>query len=309
MAIIGLPERAFVHTDCGVHGALLFFRRVPEPRSDYDVFVGWVQNLGYDRLGRDVPENDLPSVLAAYQQQEWPSENAVSIRKLLAWKRFDPAWIKVADTLPEANGDLAGGYIALTEIVRVRDARISRRTLERDATYIYFEVSDTDIESGEIVRVHEGRGWELQRKSRIKNRVRAGDVLFPNHRDSLIARSAPTGRSAVIVDDAHDGVLTTDRFIVLEPLVDPHLVVAILNSAGVRHQIVAQSRGAASLDIRERTLESVLVPKLLVEGVRLSTEVRELREVLANTSQALSVFMQEGFGSASEFRPDAFQSL
>jgi tRNA1(Val) A37 N6-methylase TrmN6 len=315
MAIIGLPERAFVHTDCGVHGALLFFRRVRKPRSDYDVFVGWVEKLGYDRLGRDIPDNDLPSILAAYRQTEWPPENSVSIRKLLAWRRFDPAWIKVVDTLPENDGSQAGDYVPLTEIVRVRDARISRRSLDPDGTYVYFEVSDTDIASGDIVRVHDGRGWELQRKSRIKNRVQAGDVLLPNHRDSLIAKGAPTGRSAVIVDDTHDGVLTTDRFIVLQPLVDPFLAIAVLNSAGVRRQIVAQSRGAASLDIRERTLRSVLVPRSVVEGqiatdiVRLSTDVRELRQTLATKAGELSVLTEDGFGSRLDFRPDAFRSL
>src|SRR5205085_9448124 len=52
LAIIGLPERAFVHTDCGIHGALLFLQRRAHPRDDYEVFIAWADHLGYDRLGR-----------------------------------------------------------------------------------------------------------------------------------------------------------------------------------------------------------------------------------------------------------------
>src|ERR1035441_2648537 len=59
LAIIGLPEKAFVHTDCGVHGALLFFERRRNPRSEYKVFVGRAVSLGYDRLGKPTRESDL----------------------------------------------------------------------------------------------------------------------------------------------------------------------------------------------------------------------------------------------------------
>lgn len=308
-AIIGLPERAFVHTDCGVHGALLFFERVEKPRGEYDVFVAWADRLGYDRLGRDIPENDLPEIAETFRAGSWPIENTVSIQELRRWKRFDPAWIRVARSLPSAADRESGSFIPLTELVEVRDARISRRTLDPEATYRYFEVADTDLETGQIVTIHEARGWELQRKSRIKNRVQDGDVLLPNHRDSLIARSAPTGRSAVVVDDHADGVLTTDRFIVLRPLVDRTLVIAILNSAGVRRQLVAQTRGAASLDVRERTLESVLVPTALVKGpvaeevIRRAVDLSALRADLIEKIATQRTLVEGAFGGEADFRP------
>src|SRR5690606_24075773 len=130
-------------------------------------------------------------------------------------------------------------------------------------------------ESGRITSVQESSGFELRKKGRIKQRVQSGDVLLPNHRDSLIAKGAPTGRSAVLVGDEQDGVLTTDRFIVLTPRVDPLLLQVILNSAGVRRQIVAQCRGAASLDIRERTLAAVRVPRSLLDDAHAQEIVGE----------------------------------
>jgi len=313
-AIIGLPERAFVHTDCGVHGALLFFERVSKPRDDYPLFVAWARKLGYDRLGRDVPDNDLPAIANTFHAGNWPAENTFSLRELRGWGRFDPAWLGVARSLPDSSNKPSGEFVALTDIVEIRDARISRRTLEHDTPYRYFEVSDTDIETGEILVVHEAYGWELQRKSRIKNLTRTGDILLPNHRDSLIARSAPTGRSAVTVDEPADGVLTTDRFIVLRPLIDPSVVIAVLNSAGVRRQLVAQTRGAASLDIRERTLSSVLVPRELVFGdtaveiSRRSAELKELRSQLSTGVEQQRHLIESAFGGQDDFRPAAFNS-
>lgn len=309
-AIVGLPERAFVHTDCGVHGALLFFERVRKPRKRYEVFVDWAHNLGYDRLGRDVPDNDLPLIAARYRQETWPSENTVAIGELTAWGRFDPAWIKVARSLPSAADRASGEFVPLTSLVEIRDARISRRRLQADEIYRFFEVADADIETGEIRAVHDARGWELQRKSRIKNRVENGDVLLPNHRDSLIARSSPTGRSAVVVGMGADGALTTDRFIVLRPLIDRDVLVAILNSAGVRRQLVAQTRGAASLDIRDRTLAEVLVPKVLVEGRTAETiaadagRIRTLRSELVECVEAQRGLVDAAFGGGASVRPD-----
>ncbi len=60
LAIIGLPEKAFVHTDCGVHGALLFFKRCHKPRKDYRIFVAWADQLGYDRLGKPTRTSSFP---------------------------------------------------------------------------------------------------------------------------------------------------------------------------------------------------------------------------------------------------------
>jgi hypothetical protein len=113
-----------------VHGVLLFFERVRHPRDDYDVFVAWARRLGYDRLGRDVPENDLPAILDTYRAGVWPGENRFSIRELKEWGRLDPAWIKVAKSLPTAEEAASGNFVRLTELVEIRDARVSRRALD-----------------------------------------------------------------------------------------------------------------------------------------------------------------------------------
>lgn len=314
LAIIGLPEKAFVHTDCGVHGALLFFKRVKKPRRTYNVFVDWARHLGYDRLGRYRRENDFPAIVERYRNGAWPAANTFPLKALLEHDRLDPAWLHVLRQLP-AN-DAVTDLIGLTELLDVRDARFSRRSIEDDASYRFFEVADADLETGRINRVQESSGFELRKKGRIKSRVQAGDVLLPNHRDSLIAKGAPTGRSAVLVGDEHDGVLTTDRFIVLTPRIDPLLLQVVLNSAGVRRQIVAQCRGAASLDIRERTLAQVKVPRSLIHGEQAAdiiVEAKVLTEMMLEVEDRqakLRATVDGAFGSeGGDFRPTGWAVL
>jgi hypothetical protein len=153
----------------------------------------------------------------------------------------------------------------------------------------YFEVRDTDPEFGIIIRTHEIEGSSLSRKGRIKQIVKAGDVLLPNHRDSLSSKAGDgMGRSAVLVSEAFDGVATTDRFIILESLVEENLLIAVLNSSNGRRQLVMLARGSASLDIRDSVLESVMIPDLtrlpqsaVDELSRAAADFRGLRDEIA----------------------------
>ena len=79
---------------------------------------------------------------------------------------------------------------------------------------------------------------------------------------------------------------------------------------------MAQCRGAASLDIREKTLAEVLVPKSLVEGstpdevISASAEVDELRVQLEERELKLASFVEDAFGSTrSDFRPQGWAQL
>jgi type I restriction-modification system DNA methylase subunit len=302
LAIVGLPEKAFVHTDCGVHGALLFFQRKRRPRSDYNLFVTNVSSLGYDRLGKPTRDSDLPRILGLYGDSDAEKRCSISVRDLIRHQRWDTNWIQFSRTLPVAS---SADFVPLTDLIELRDARWSRRELVQDAEYRYFEVADTDIHTGRIEEVHTTSGFELAKKGRIRNRVKTGDLLLPNHRDSLMATSAKNGRSVVIVEACFDGVLTTDRFMVLRPKVDVALAASILNSRGVRRQLIAQCRGAASLDIRAHTLDRVLVPcKLLEKGLAhsvraLTLEISSLRSRLAAKLAELNDTVETAFSDSN----------
>jgi type I restriction-modification system DNA methylase subunit len=297
-AIVGLPEKAFVHTDCGVHGVLLFLERVEKPRKDYEIFVDWAERLGYDRLGKDTQENDFPLIAKKYLAGDWPKKNTIRKKELETYGRWDAAWLKVVKDLPQNDADK---FLKLSDIVEVRQAKWSRKQIKNDESYNYFEVGDADLFTGEVHAVQKISGFELQKKGRVRVMVSTGDILLPNHRDSLMAKSAPNGRAVVYVDEALDGTLTTDRFMILRTKYSKEVVCALLNSSDVRRQMVARCRGAASLDIRESILSEILIPKAALTGKKSanlekhSLEIKRLRKALKETELELERAISSAF--------------
>jgi hypothetical protein len=221
------------------------------------------------------------------------------------YKRWDPAWLRFVQTQTSCPEDT----VALDALLEVRSARWSRRQIRDDETYHYFEVADADLETGEVREIRKISGFELLKKGRIRVQVQSGDILLPNHRDSLMAASVPNGRSAVLVNAGMDGVLTTDRFIVLRSKIDPTLLLCLLNSRGVRRQLIAQCRGAASLDIREQMFANVHVPKALLSGqvaesiIGKAFEVNQLRDRMEDAARELEQMVEPPFGDDGPIRP------
>jgi len=262
LAVIGLPGEAFHHTDCGVAGALLFLERSASRHAQpYDVFIATAETVGYDSLGRPVPENDLAAILEEYHL-EWSDAHTVSSAEIERDDRLDPAWWHHKNRRLRATlGRDRAVLVTLSSLFDVRREPLDRGRLGAVAHLRFFEVRDTDPEFGLITSGHIASPEQLRRKGRIKQYVHSGDVLLPNHRDSLVSGAAAgQGRSAVLVTEEWDGSLTTDRFVVLIPKVDPYLLIWYLNSGEVRAQLVMLSRGSASLDIRDTALSDVVVP-------------------------------------------------
>lgn len=263
LAVIGLPGEAFHHTDCGVAGALLFLERTEGSRHEqaYDVFVATAETVGYDSLGRPITENELVEILREYLS-EWTPARTVSSAEIDRDDRLDPGWWSHKNRRLRATLRQEGApVVTLSSLFDVRHESLDRTRLADVTGLRFFEVRDTDAEFGFITSAHEASREQIRRKGRIKQYVRGGDVLLPNHRDSLTSSAGGGyGRSAVLVTEEWGGTLTTDRFVVLVPKINPYLLIWYLNSAEVRDQLAMLSRGSASLDIRDTALSSVLVP-------------------------------------------------
>jgi hypothetical protein len=287
-AVVGLPTVAFEHTDCGIAGGLLFLTKKARPGRSYPVFIAQAESVGYDSIGYPIGSNDLPDILNEYQSGAGP--HFVDRAEIPPGERIDPQWWSPASRTLRAALDEGAHNVPLTHICRVMRRPLQRRAIPPDASVEYFEVRDTDPEFGIILKTHEMNGSGLGRKGRIKQVVQTGDVLLPNHRDSLSSKAGDgTGRSAVLVSEAFDGVATTDRFIILESLVEENLLIALLNSPNVRSQLIMLARGSASLDIRDSVLESVLIPDLtrlpedaVEELSRAVADFRGIREQITN---------------------------
>ncbi len=293
-AIIGLPRDAFVHTDCGVEGALLVFERpMDKLDSGAQTFFWSLDNVGYDRKGESNPtRHSAERMLEAYSKHDSTAGSWIGTDELYSLDRWDVPWLAAW-----RSGRLrfsGKSHVRLTDLCRLVNRNLSRSEIDQGTLYRYFEVGDADIDTGAVRETHEARGSEILKKGRLRLKVRNGDVLLPNHRDSLIAKSARgVGRSAVQVGEELEGCITTDRFTVLEALIDPSVLIAILNSRALRSQLAVHARGSASFDIRDKVLGEVWVPRSLVFDDEKVDRIRRLNQMRLELLQRLDSIVHE----------------
>jgi tRNA1(Val) A37 N6-methylase TrmN6 len=302
--IINLPREAFVHTDCGVAGALLFFAR-GERRADSQTFFGAVRQIGYDRRGQQNAKSTGEELLAAWRRERFSDSYWIPTRELYGLERWDVPWLGAWTSGLLSHNEKT--HVRLTELCSIARRSFHRRDIDPKRQYAYFEVNDTDMDHGTVTTIHRCAGKVILHKTRLKLCVQTGDILLPNHRDSLIAKTAVgIGRSVVLVGRELEGCITTDRFTPLEAKIDPCLLIAILNSRLVRRQLAIYSRGSASFDIRDKVLDSVWIPKTLVgdsgttKRLNFLFETRErLRKKLAKVGREIESLI-DGFSSRGD---------
>ena len=90
LAVVGLPHWVFFHTGCDVQGSLLFIKK-EKPKSDYDIFMAWADNVGFDAKGAKTGENDLQTILDSYKSKSHDSLFKFSVVKKN--DRFDPLFL------------------------------------------------------------------------------------------------------------------------------------------------------------------------------------------------------------------------
>ena len=77
LAIISLPQFAFMHFGAGVKSSLVFLKRRGENEkiTDYPIFMGIAEHIGYDATGRTDAKNDLDIIFDEYNKFLKDTEN------------------------------------------------------------------------------------------------------------------------------------------------------------------------------------------------------------------------------------------
>lgn len=263
LALIGLPRTAFHHTDCGILGDLLFIKRVNKPRYDYNVFIGWAENVGYNTLGHNIEENDFPMTLDAYGNRS--KKNLFSIQQLRESDNINPwHYHPKARELRKTVEKNRSNLVPLSELVSVYNTRISRKALKQtpDRALRYVEVKDFDPEKGTFTYTEKKIGTLPSRATYEMNGEEL--ILLPNARNSLESK-----RKIIRVGEGMKGLILTNRFLPLRPRVNPEYLVMVMNTDFVRNQLIAICRGAGAPDFRETKLNNVMIP--LPEGNDISS--------------------------------------
>ena len=252
LAVVGLPKTAFHHTDCGILGDLLFLKKKSNPKDNYDVFVSWADNVGYNTLGHNIEENDFPDILENYRKRK----NLISIKRLKDEDNINPwHYHPRAESLRQEIETKLSKSMPLSELVSVYQNKISKSALKQTPNRIiqYLEVRDVHPITGDFTPTGK-RASELP--SRATYELNGDElILLPNARNSL-----ESSRMVIKVGEKTTGLVLTNRYLPLCPNVNADYLVMMLNSEFVRNQLISICRGAGAPDFRENKLEEIMIP-------------------------------------------------
>lgn len=277
IAVIGLPHWVFFHTGCDVQGALLFLKRTDTPRDNYNIFIDWAENVGYDTAGKKTGKSDFDDILQKFQARR--KANLFSAARLKERGRIDPLYYQPGE---HQKASLSReGRVPLTELCVPTKEFVQRRN-NNDTVVQYLEVGDTDKETGAILSTTPFPVSELP--SRAKYVVRENMLLIPNHRNSIKAK-----RSVVLVTSEYDGLIVTSRFIAVRTLVPAEYLYQVLNLDFVKEKMLTLVSGSSSTEVKFDQLAEILVPMPSEGDFELFLErLRDMREEVAAARENLA---------------------
>ena len=249
LGVIGLPDFAFTHTGTSVKGALLFIEKVKTPVKDYDVFMAIADNVGYDATGRPNELNDFPKLLQAYRKLE----PGYFINFLEIKDRIDANYYLPYNRLMERKVDNAQ-YLKypVYDVISISNERVNPRK-DPNREFLYIETGSVNLKEGKIVEIKRFLGRKAP--SRAKYIGRAGDILIPTARESLVG--------ALLLTRMYDGIIVSNRFIVCKPkenLVRSEYLYYLLKNKLVLGLLRRECVGEIVPSISESSLKNIRIP-------------------------------------------------
>ena len=248
LAVIELPDWAFIPSGTSVRGSLLFLRKAARVPDDYEIFIKRVENIGFTSTGRPSDLNDFPQTLTEYCQRD--SHYLVPIGKIkdrLDAKFYVSEHQQVASFF---HHNPKHGLVSLSDIGSFYAERVNAR-LNPDQEIRLVETSCVDPATLTITPKHiKGRDSNYTSLKRLQ----AGDVL--------ISRRRAYRGAIVVVPPELDGALAISEFSVLHLRegYDRDYVVEILRSPQFLKLMTIYSTGEMSGRIAEKDLRRLQIP-------------------------------------------------
>jgi type I restriction enzyme M protein len=274
LAVLELPDWAFIPSGTSVRGSLLFLRKASPPPDDYLVFMKRLEHIGFTSTSRPSEENEFPATLEEYRRGD--PRYLVPIGELsgrLDARFYVPdnrAVLRLFQENPRhrlvALQDLGSFYT---------DKRNPRQTPEAFIDLI--ETSSVDPETLTITpkRI---RGADSNYTS-LKV-VRTGDVLISRRR---------AYRGAIVeIPPELDGALAIPEFSVfrLRPEFDRAYILEVLRSQPFLDLMTIYSTGEMSGRIAEKDLRHLKIP-LPDHHAEIGREFTALRTRIAEWEQRI----------------------
>lgn len=278
LAVIELPDWAFIPSGTSVRGSLLFLERSPSPPHSYRLFMKRVEHVGYTSTGRVDPTNELETVLDEYVAGDGPSFVPIDrISHRLDAKFYQPENRKVITLFERARS------FPLVPLARVGSFQTERYNPKRQPDREILCVETSSVEP-EALSIHPSRLLGKDSNYSSLKVLHAGDIL--------ISRRRPYRAAIVRVPDHLDGAMAITEFSVLRVTerFDPDYVLEILRSPSFVKLMTIYSTGEMSGRISESDLRRLKIPcPPLEEQKRLAAAARGLRRKISAYQQEIAL--------------------
>ena len=202
-ALIGLPHLAFQISGANNEGHLLFIEKVQDLPQDYDIFIDWAADIGFDSVGRKTQRNDLTGIAERFHNP--PAGNVIRFSQL--GDRIDPWYYHphYRDIIGRLSETDDTEWLPMGQVVTLSKDLFKRAEYDEEDVLEYIEKGDVDMDSGLVVSFSEHSPKQIP--GRAKFVLKAGDILFPNAYDCM--------RGVIVVPQEYDGYIGSSRFFVV----------------------------------------------------------------------------------------------
>lgn len=282
LAVIELPDWAFIPSGTSVRGSLLFIRKrkLAQVPTRYKVFMKRVENIGFTSTGRPTVENDFPETIEEFRERD--TRYTVPIAEMedrLDAKFYISAHRRIIALFQD---NPKHKLVKLSEVGTFYTEKVNPR-LYPDEEIDLIETSCVDPETLTISPRHI-QGQDSNYTS--LRRLQAGDIL--------ISRRRAYRGAIVVVPPELDGALAISEFSVLRLHggYDPDYIVEILRSPQFLQLMTIYSTGEMSGRIAEKDLRRLQIP-LPEDHHRLGATLKEHRQRIAELKNMIAAQEQQ----------------
>lgn len=246
LAVIELPDWAFIPSGTSVRGSLLFLQKTMSVPDDYPIFMKQIRHIGFTSTGRPSGENDLPETISEFHSQR---DSLMISRRSLAG-RLD-AKFYVARTLDsESSLNHKVKTVTLQEIASF-DVEKYNSGQSPDREILLLEIGDVDPET-----------YTMKPKKILARECNYSSLKVLRTGDIVISRRRPYRGAIVTVPEHLDGVLAIPEFSVLRMKtgIDARYVVELLRSKRFLDMMMVHATGEMSTRISEKDLKNLRIP-------------------------------------------------
>ena len=280
LAVIELPDWAFIPSGTSVRGSLLFIHKLAQVPTEYEVFMKRVENIGFTSTSRPTDENDFPETIEEFRQRD--TRYLVPVAEIQ--DRLDAKFFisEHRHTVALFQNNPKHKLVKLSEIGTFYTEKVNPR-LNPDEEIELIETSCVDpvtlTISPKRIKGRDSNYTSLKR-------LQGGDIL--------ISRRRAYRGAIVIVPPELDGSLAISEFSVLRlrESYDPGYVVEILRSPQFLQLMTIYSTGEMSGRIAEKDLRRLQIP-LPEDHYRLGEKLREHRQRIAKLKRLVAAQEQQ----------------